>query len=207
VVRPSTRLFLMLVAVALAALGLATRGSAPRARLRAQTVTPPQVLTAGRLRTRADAIRPGTRVNSSALFGTRVFSNNRDGFALANGNQAQYPAVTVDGGRSWRIAGPQFHVDAADGPEAVGYVGMESARTLYAYGSSVVDVTTNGGRTWWETFLDEVVVAVVPGPSGDLVAYVQQSVSNSAANPAVTWQYVSRDGGRHWRYSSALGGL
>ncbi|MBV8430406.1 MAG: hypothetical protein JO244_04545 [Solirubrobacterales bacterium] len=206
--RLSAWLPLVLAAIALAAAGLASPGRVTPRRLRAQaqTVTPIPVLTARRLRTRSGAIRPGTVVRRSAVFGQRVFSNDLDGFALANGNQAQYPAVTVDGGRSWRIAGPQFHVDAADAPEAVGYVGMESPRTLYAYGSSVVDVTANAGRTWWETFMGELVMAVVRGPAGNLVAYVQQSVSNTAANPAVTWQYVSRDGGRHWHYSSALGG-
>ena len=99
-----------------------------------------------------------------------------------------------------------MHIDAADAPEAVGYVGVSSARTLFAYGSSVVDVTTNAGRTWWETFLGELVVAVVPGPHHDLVAYVQQQTSNSSASHAVTWQYVSSDGGRHWSYSTVLGG-
>jgi hypothetical protein len=35
---------------------------------------------------------------------------------------------------------------------------------------------------------------------------VQQSVSNDHGNPAVTWQYVSHDAGRHWSYSTALSG-
>jgi hypothetical protein len=48
-------------------------------------------------------------------------------------------------------------------------------------------------------------MAVVSGQRNDLVAYIQQSLRNDRVNPAVTWQYVSRDGGRHWRYSSALG--
>jgi hypothetical protein len=43
---------------------------------------------------------------------------------------------------------------------------------------------------------------VVPGPGHRLDAYVQQA----AGNHAVTSQYVSRDGGRHWRFSTALGG-
>jgi hypothetical protein len=85
-------------------------------------------------------------------------------------------------------------------------VGLANPRTYFAYGSSVVDVTTDAGHTWWETFLGELVMAVVPGQRHHLIAYVQQSASNSSSNPAVTWQYVSRDGGRHWRYSSALGG-
>jgi hypothetical protein len=98
------------------------------------------------------------------------------------------------------------HPDAADGAEGVGYVGAAGPHTFFAYGSSVVDVTTSGGRTWWEAFLVDLVMAVVPGPRNELIAYVQRSVSDDHANRAVTWQYVSRDGGRHWSYSTALGG-
>jgi hypothetical protein len=145
-------------------------------------------------------------LRAADLFSDRVFANAHDGFALANDGSAQYPARTTDGGRVWRIDGPPLHIDAANGAAGVGSVGVAGPRTLFAYGSSAVDVTTNGGRTWWGTYLGELVMAVVSGPSGGLVAYVQQSLSNARANPAVTWQYVSRDGGRHWRYSNALAG-
>jgi hypothetical protein len=94
----------------------------------------------------------------------------------------------------------------ADGAEGDGYVGVAGPRTFFAYGSSAVDVTTDGGRSWWETFLGELAMAVVPGPRNELVAYVQQQVSNDHANPAVSWQYVSRASVRHWSYSTALGG-
>jgi hypothetical protein len=89
----------------------------------------------------------------------------------------------------------------------VGYVGVAGRRTFFAYGSSAVDVTTDAGRTWWETFLGELVVAVVPGPRHRLVAYVQQQLDPTRSLTANTWQYVSHDGGRHWVYSSTLGGL
>jgi hypothetical protein len=115
-------------------------------------------------------------------------------------------ALSRDGGRTWRIDGPALHIDAADGPEGVGYVGIVDRHTFFAYGSSVVDVTTNAGHTWWETYLGELVMAVVAGPDRELVAYVQQSVTNSSTD-AATWQYVSPDGGRHWSYSRALGAL
>lgn len=180
--------------------------SASRFRSVASTRRAPGARTARRLRPRANALPPGSAVSSAQLLGERVFTNAADGFALADGGEAQYPAVTSDGGQTWRIDGPQLHVDAADGPEAVNAVGIVGPHTYFAYGSSVVDVTTDAGRTWWETFLGELVMAVVPGPRHDLIAYVQQSASNSSPSPAVTWQYVSRDGGRHWRYSSALGG-
>jgi hypothetical protein len=146
-------------------------------------------------------------VRPSDLFTDQVFANDRDGFALANEGNAQYPAATTDGGKRWRIDGPQVHVDAADGPEGVGYVGIAGPRTFFAYGSSAVDVTTNAGRMWWETLLGNLVVAVVPGGRpNELVAYVQQSLSNDRPYPVATWQYVTRDGGRHWSYSTALGG-
>jgi hypothetical protein len=170
----------------------------------------PRLLTAGRLRPRAGSgplEQPGTFVSPSSLFSNRVFVNAKLGFALANGDNAQYPAVSTDRGRQWRIDGPQVHVDAADGPEAVQFVGITGPRTFFVYGSSAVDVTTDGGRVWWETLLGEQVMAVVPGSAGQLVAYVEQSVSNQHLSPAVTWQYVSRDGGRHWRYSTSFGGL
>jgi hypothetical protein len=197
------------LAAACAALGGAlTAGSSGTIRARAASArsTPPQVLAARRLRPRGGAIAPGTLVSSAALFGDRVFANAQNGFALANVDSAQYPARSTDGGHSWRIDGPQVHVDAADGPEAVTYVGVAGVRKFFAYGSSAVDVTTDGGRTWFEALVSGLVVAVVQSPRGELVAYVQQSTGTSPARGAVTWQYVSPDGGRHWRYSTALGG-
>jgi hypothetical protein len=203
----STRLIVVAAAVAAAGAALGEGLAATStASTRAHAASPPNRLAARRLRPRAGAVAPGVAVSSSALFGDRVFANAHDGFALANDGQAQYPALSADGGHSWRIDGPQLHVDAADGPEGVGYVGVAGPREFFAYGSSVVDVTSDGGRTWWETFLGELVMAVVSGPRNDLVAYVKQSVSTDHPNPAVTWQYVSRDAGRHWTYSTALSG-
>ena len=150
---------------------------------------------------------PGTLVPASAVFGDRVFLNADEGVALANGENAQYPALSTNGGRVWRIDGPPLHVDAADGAEGVGFVGIAGRRTFFAYGSSVVDVSSDGGRTWWETYLGEDVAAVVPCYRNELVAYVEQSVSNQHLNPAVTWEYVSRDGGRRWRYSTEFAGI
>jgi hypothetical protein len=165
----------------------------------AQRPAPPARLTARRLRARPDAVASGSRVPSSRLFTDRVFAGPSVGFALADDNQAQYPVRSIDGGSRWRIDGPQVHIDAADGPEGVGYVGVRGPRTYYAYGSQAIDVSPNGGRTWWETFVPGLAAAVVSNAEGHLVAYVQPG-------SGVTWQYVSSDGGRHWRYSTAVGG-
>lgn len=215
------------VAVGLACIGIAVLGlSRPgSARTRASSgpasqgacvtgvsaTTSPQCVRAGhRMPRRRPPFKlspPGTVVRSSAVFGDRVFLNPDEGIALASGDNAQYPALSTDGGRAWRIAGPPLHVDAADGAEGVGSVGIAGPRTFFAYGSSVVDVTTDKGRTWWETYLGDDVAAVVPSYRNELVAYVEQSVRNQRLNPAVTWQYVSRDGGRHWRYSTEFAGI
>jgi hypothetical protein len=171
----------------------------------------PCVRTARQMRRRpgsGDRDLPGAGVSSSQLFSDRVFLNAREGVALVNAGGAQYPALSVDGGRVWRIAGPQLHVDAADGPEAVAFVGIDSPRTFFAYGSSAVDVTTDRGRSWWETFLGEQVQAVIPGGAPhELVAYVSQSESTQHSNPAATWQYISLDGGRHWHFSTNFAGF
>jgi hypothetical protein len=183
------------------------RAVPPRARLAADPVSPPRTIVARRMRPRPGAIAAGTRVSASVLFPNRVFVNGRVGFALANEDSAQYPALTTDGGRRWRIAGPQFHIDAADAPEGVGYVGAATPRTFYAYGSSVADVSTDAGHTWWEAYLGELVMAVVTPAPHDLVAYVEQQVGSTSTRRTLIWQYVSRDGGRRWSYSTTLGGL
>jgi hypothetical protein len=193
------------VVVCLGGCGSGIAGHLTMVRAAAVVPTPPRRLTAHRLRSRPGAVALGMMVRSSSIFTDRVFANAHTGVALASDGSAQYPVVTTDGAH-WRIAGPQVHVDAADGAEGVGYVGVASSRTFFAYGSSVVDVTTDRGRGWWETYLGELVTAVVPGPGGGLVAYVQRQLNSSGSAPVVTWQYISRDGGRHWIYSTALGG-
>lgn len=168
---------------------------------------PPHRLTAQHLRPRPAAVPRGTTVKQADMFSTRVFANASVGFALVNLDSAQYPARSLDSGGTWRIDGPQVHVNAADGAEGVEFVGVAGARTFYTYGTEAVDVTTDGGRTWWETFLGELVVAVVPGPRNSLLAYVQQQLDPNSSLAAVTWQYISHDGGHHWAYSPSVDGL
>lgn len=203
----SLALGLALLAVAGVELGLDGSPAVGRARVAATAPTPPQRLVGHLMGPRPGAVLPETTVGAADLFTDRVFADASTGFALANDGSAQYPVRTTNAGRDWRINGPQLHVDAADGAEGVGYVGLSSPHTYFAYGSSVVDVTTDSGRRWWETYLGELVVAVVPGAGDRLVAYVQQQLTNNSIQRAATWQYVSTDGGRHWRYTTALGAL
>ena len=149
------------------------------------------------------SIEPGTVVAGHRV-GARAFADASHGFGLylSPGGEG-FPATTADGGRIWRIDGPVFFAPAADGAAGVSYTGIASPRTYFAYGSSAVDVTTDGGRQWWEAYLAESVVAVVARP-GELIAVVQQTPSGNGSVVADTWVYVSSDGGRVWRYDDLL---
>ena len=147
-------------------------------------------------------IRRGTSVRSSDL-GVAAFVDGRRGFALADlSNGETYPAATDDGGKTWRIDGPVFHIPAANGAAVVTQAGAARPRTYYAFGEgSVVDLTTDGGAHWWLALLGEDVVSVVPGFNPHhLIAVVQDSHGHSRSKVA-TLVYLSKDGGRHWRLS------
>jgi hypothetical protein len=166
----------------------------------------PPVITASRITSPRGALRPGMVVPARRL-GVRAFADGQHGFALASTSQAQYPAATSDGGGVWRIDGPPLHVNAAQAPLVVLQVGVASRRTFFAWGGpgggQVVDVTNDGGRGWWRAILGEVVLAVVAGPGAALTAVAQSAASSGTG--ALTSVYVSRDGGRHWRYDARLG--
>jgi hypothetical protein len=164
---------------------------------------PPRVI-ASLIKAPPGTVKPGTRVNPVTL-GVRVFPTARVGFALASLPEAQYPARTTDGGRTWRTDGPALHLNAAQAPLAVTEIGASGRRTAFAYGGGqVVDVTSDGGRHWYRALFEGEAMAVVRGIGGHLVAFVDGAIAPSSS-PEI-WQYVSRDGGRTWRYTTALGG-
>jgi hypothetical protein len=169
----------------------------------AASAAPPHTVTARQLKARARTLRPGTRVRASKVFGVRVFVGPSRGFALVDTGQAQYPAATVDGGRTWRTDGPALHVNAADAPESVLDIGAANRHTVFAYGGGqVVDVTADGGKHWWQALLGDDVLSVVA--FGNRLIAVAQDATGSGSG-AQTVVYVSRDGGRHWHLNSTLG--
>lgn len=138
----------------------------------------------------------GSAVKSSQLT-IRSYVNANDGFALAGVGQAQYPASTTDGGKTWRIDGPHFHVDAANAPDVVTRNGVVGPSTYFAYGgggSSVV-VSSDAGRHWWRAYFSGTPLTVEPsyasGKGPALVAIVE-------TNPGKFQAYVTTDGGRNW---------
>lgn len=165
----------------------------------------PTTVTATLITRPPGTLAPGTVVKSSAL-GERAFPSATHGFALAAVGQAQYPATTTDGGKKWRTDGPALHLNAAQAPLSVTGVGAATVKTAYFYGSGqVVDTTPDAGKHWYRALFQGVTMAVVPGPSGALVAFVDFSPTSSANGP--TLQYISRNAGRTWKYDTSVGGF
>jgi hypothetical protein len=161
-------------------------------------------VTARLIKPRPGTLRFGTQVRASSLFGNRVFTTRRHGFALADVNGAQYPAATLDAGNTWRTDGPALHLNAAQAPLVVLEIGATSQKRVFAYGGgNVIDTTSDGGRRWYAALFQGLVMAVVRGASGHLVAFVDQQTGTM---PGTTLQYVSRDGGRSWHYNTRVGG-
>jgi hypothetical protein len=193
--RKLTRPVLALAAGLLAGGAVVSQGSvvASKASMPPSTVTASPITCPG-----VGCLPRGTRVRSSTLIEVRVFVNNRRGFALANTHQAQYPAQTLDRGRTWRIDGPPLHVNAAQAPLVVTQIGARR-RTYFAWagpdsGGNSVDVTPDRGAHWWRAFLGDIVLSVVAAPDR-LIAIVQTSPPSGHTH---NWVYVSTDGGRIW---------
>jgi hypothetical protein len=153
-------------------------------------------------------VKRGTTVPSGWV-SSSSFADATHGFGLAEiggeGGGGTHPTRTTNGGATWLTNRPTFFNATADGAEGVEYAGVAGDRTELAYGASVVDVTTDAGQTWWQAFLGEQVLAVTV-QNRRLIAIVQQQTTNQGLK-AVTWVYVSSDGGRHWRYNDQLGAL
>jgi hypothetical protein len=161
---------------------------------------PPKTVTARRLRPAApQGLRRGTPVSRS-FTGVRVFANRRVGFAVPNLPQAgsgTYPAVTTNGGKTWRTDGPVLHIPAAQGAIAVGQPGVLGPKIYFASCgacNTVIDVTPDAGTHWWQTFMPGTVLAVLGGtePSASLTAIVK-------GRNGAPWVYVSSNG-KHWTY-------
>lgn len=103
-----------------------------------------------------------------------------------------YPAISHDGGRSWTIDGPIFHIAAADEALSVSTITAVSATTAYAWGDgNYLRLTTDGGRQWWGAFfLTSVDKAYENNGTLTVVLY-----TGNASEPT----YISNDDGRTWR--------
>jgi hypothetical protein len=173
-----------------------TAASDASTRSPATAAAPPRTVTARLITSGPRELARGSKVRSRTIFSSRVFTDATHGFALASPGDADYAVATGDGGKTWRIDSPALHLHAANAPLVVLYVDAVSRTSVFAWGGGqVIDTTSDGGRTWYQTlFPGTGPVAVVPGGAGSqLLAFV-----GSFSGPAI-WRYSSNDWGRTWR--------
>ncbi len=165
---------------------------------------PAKTVTGSLIKRAHGTLAAGSKVRASTL-GVRTFTDGKHGFALAAVGQAQYPAATVNGGKTWRTDGPALHLDAAQAPLAVLNLAAASRKLIFAYGGGqVIDATGDGGKHWYRALFDGLSMAVTRIPQGHLVGFIDTSASGSGSGQ--TRQYVSKNGGRTWRLDSTVGG-
>jgi BNR/Asp-box repeat len=151
----------------------------------------------------ANTLAPGTTVAASEVYGNRVFIDANRGCALVQNGQAQYPAATTDGGKTWKTNGPALHVNAAQAPLAVAFIGAGGTKKIFAWGGGqVIDATPDGGAHWYRATFTGLPVAVLKNPKGNLVAFVDGQTGSSS----VATQYVSKNGGKTWKLDNTIGG-
>jgi hypothetical protein len=116
---------------------------------------------------------------------------------------ATYPVISTDSGGSWRVDGPRFHINAADGPDQTGSIGVLGPDGAYAWGEggNVVKVTTDGGMQWWETGFSYGVKSVNLTDKTLSVIALGNQTSNGLCED---FRYVSNDAGRTWSLEGRL---
>ena len=149
-----------------------------------------------------NTLKPGTKLASSAVGFPRTFVNANTGWAFASTDQAQYAAITTNGGTTWRTASPALHVNAAQAPLSVTQLDATSPKVAYAFGSGqVADVTSDGGKHWYRALFIGTDMAVVPGiGSRQLLTFVDAGSSGSGPSGPIS-QYASSNGGKTWTLS------
>lgn len=154
-----------------------------------------------------DALAVGTVVPASEIKLTAMDSTQLH-FGLANigpgvSPPSTYPAISTDGGATWKIDGPEFWVAAADGPEVVssgGALGSEGAY-FWGQGGNVVHVTTDEGLEWWTSGFP-AGVDKVSASHGILHTVALGGQVDSASFQAFLYQ--SKDFGRVWTFVRKL---
>jgi len=192
VVSPRKLVAAFVVVVVVVGLGsIGVSGAATRATAAAK---PPKTVTATQITRRKGTLATGSSVRAAAVSGQRVFTDAKHGFALASVGSAQYAVATADGGKTWKTYGPALHLNAAQAPLSVSFIGAVSRKTVFAWGGGqVIDATNDGGKHWYSAlFTTGVPVAVVRDIQGHITAFVGSPSGGS------TSRYVSKDGGRTW---------
>ncbi len=142
---------------------------------------------------------PGTVVPASVI-AARVALGDDVVMGLASEGAllgTAYPAISRDGQRSWRIDGPRFYAEAAQGPSSVDSIGVTTSGVVFAWadGSNFVRITENEGAHWAEAdFPSGVHSILAQGREIDVRAFG----TATQGGQFTSFLYVSTNAGGSW---------
>ncbi len=118
-----------------------------------------------------------------------------------------YPVISGNGGVTWEIDGPMFHVDAAQGASVVGSAGALRPHGAYFWGrgGNVIWITHDSG-TQWSTVAFAAGVYQVSESKGTLEAVAFGNQTNHAS-AIQRFLYASVDSGKSWTFRRQLANL
>jgi hypothetical protein len=117
-----------------------------------------------------------------------------------------YPAVSTNGGTTWKVDGPLFHVDALQGASVATSSGVLPSHGAYFWGrgGNLIWITYDEGAHWW-TAVFGAGVDDLSSRHGTLEAVVCGAQVRTTA--LQRFLYVSTDSGRTWRVRRQLADL
>lgn len=165
----------------------------------------PRTLTAGVTRqgSYGNPAASGSLVTRSELNSslTSVDIIGSDGYALAFIGGFEYPVVTLDGGRTWRVAGLWFAGDWADAAWFTSQMTTFSPKVAVSWDpSGALYTTSDAGKQWFAALFPSMIMRVTAAPATASVppaALVVTIVRMGPHGPKMA-RFHSIDGGRHW---------
>lgn len=121
-----------------------------------------------------------------------------------------YPVISADGGSTWSIDGPLFHVDALQGASVVARVGALRPHGAYFWGQggNLIWITYDLGAHWWQVGFGAGVASVSRSKKGTLEAVAFGSeVHEDHGSALQRFLYASTDAGRTWKLRQELAPL
>ena len=145
---------------------------------------------------------PGDDVTAS------VSDNSKLKFGLATfpSSTQTYPAISTNGGTSWKVDGPLFHVAALQGASVVASSGALPPHGAYfwARGGNLIWITYDEGAHWWNVVFG-AGVDDLSSRHGTFEAVVFGAQVRATA--LQRFLYVSSDSGKTWRDRRQLSNL
>jgi hypothetical protein len=128
------------------------------------------------------------------------------GLATFPSSTQTYPAISTNGGTTWKVDGPLLHVDALQGASVVASSGVLPPHGAYFWGrgGNLIWTTYDEGAHWW-TAAFGAGVDDLSSRHGTFEAVVFGDQVRASA--LQRFLYVSTDSGRTWTVRRQLADL